>query len=220
MTEHSRLKNGFGGLNPGETPTAQSLWVAVGKTRGLIESLAPGVGFLVAYTLTEDVLISVSAPIALALVFIGARALQRSPVLPAVAGLVGIGASAGIALWSGRAEDNFLLGFLVNGLWVVGLLLSLVIRRPLVGFFAGFLAGDSLWRTKKGSLKVAYVATWLWLGVFAGRLAIQVPLYLAGSVGALATAKLMMGLPLYAAALWVTWLLYRAVYGPQQEDAR
>ncbi|MFM1953513.1 MAG: hypothetical protein RL187_722, partial [Actinomycetota bacterium] len=47
MAEHSRLKNGLGGLNPGETPTAQSLWVAVGKTRGLIESLAPGVGFLV-----------------------------------------------------------------------------------------------------------------------------------------------------------------------------
>jgi hypothetical protein len=57
------------------------------------------------------------------------------------------------------------------------------------------------------------VATLLWVGLFGLRLLVQVPLYLSASIGALAAAKLVMGLPLYAAWLWVTWLLYRAVYG-------
>jgi uncharacterized membrane protein len=44
------------------------------------------------------------------------------------------------------------------------------------------------------------------------RLGVQVPLYLAEQAGALAATKLVMGLPLYAAVLWVTWLMVRATY--------
>jgi hypothetical protein len=56
--------------------------------------------------------------------------------------------------------------------------------------------------------------------LFALRLVVQVPLYLSASISALAAAKLIMGLPLYAAWLWVTWLLYRAVYGSKASPAR
>lgn len=204
--------SGFAALTPGEAPTSEALWAAVGKTRGVIEALLPGLGFLVTYTVTENLVWSLSAPLVLALAFIAARFLQKSPVMPAVAGLVGITASAGVALISGRAEDNFVLGFVVNGLWVVGLLVSLVVRRPLVGVVAGLLAGDSTWRSDPASRRVATSATWLWVGVFSGRLAVQLPLYFAGEVSSLALAKLLMGVPLYAAALWFTWLLMRAVY--------
>jgi len=51
-------------------------------------------------------------------------------------------------------------------------------------------------------------------------LAIQVPIYLSASITALAATKLIMGLPLYAAWLWVTWLLYRAVYGSAAKQSR
>jgi hypothetical protein len=114
----------------------------------------PGIGFLVVYTLTQDLVWSVSAPLAVAVGFIFARLLQKSPLMPALAGLVGIAASAGVALWSGRPEDNFLLGFLVNGLWVVGLLVSLAVRRPLVGVFAAVLVGDE--QQKVGPLRPAH----------------------------------------------------------------
>ena len=56
------------------------------------------------------------------------------------------------------------------------------------------------------------VTTWLWVGLFSLRLGVQVPLYLAEQAAALAATKLLMGLPLYAAVLWVTWLMVRAVY--------
>jgi hypothetical protein len=210
----------FGTVRPGETPTPEALWTAVGKTRGVIEAILPGIGFLVVYTLTQNVAWAVSAPVALAIGFIGARLIQKSPAMPAVAGLGGVAASAGVALWSGRAEDNFLLGFGVNALWVVGLLVSLALRRPLVGLVAGTLTGDTHWREDRATRRVATSATWLWVGVFSARLAVQVPLYVAGNVGALAIAKLVMGVPLYAGALWFTWLLMRAVYRGREENPR
>jgi hypothetical protein len=202
----------FAAVKPGEEPQAAVLWAALGGARGLVESLLPGIGFLVVYTLTRDLLWSLSAPATLAIGFILVRIVTRSPVVTAVAGLIGILASAAVALLSGRAEDNFLLGFIVNGIWIVGILISLVIRKPLVGVMAGILVGDSDWRGDVATRRVATAATWLWLGVFSTRLAVQVPLYFAGSVQALAVAKLVLGIPLYAAALWLTWLLMRAVY--------
>lgn len=213
-------QGGFGALTPGETPTVQALWKAVGRTRGLVESVAPGLGFLITYTVTLDLVLSVSSPLALAVVFIVVRLLQRTPVMPAVAGLIGIGASAGVALWSGRAEDNFILGFVVNTVWLAVLLLSLLVRRPALGYLAGALAGDSEWRNQPGTKRIASVATWFWAMLFGLRLLVQVPLYLSASISALAAAKLVMGLPLYAAWLWVTWLLYRAVYGSREAASR
>lgn len=213
-------ESAFATVRPGEAPTGEALWAAVGRTRGVVEALVPGIGFLVVYTVTQNLVWAVSAPLLLALTFIVARVLQKSPVMPAFAGLVGIGASAGVALWSGRAEDNFLLGFVVNGLWVLGLVVSLALRRPLVGVVAGMLVGDESWRSDVATRRVATSATWLWVAVFSARLAVQLPLYFAGQVSALALAKLLMGVPLYAAALWFTWLLMRAVYRGRENKAQ
>jgi hypothetical protein len=205
-------KSGFAALKPGEEPTSQALWAALGKTRGVIEALLPGIGFLVVYTLTQNLVWSVSAPAALAAVFILARLVMKSPVMSAIAGMIGILASAGVALWSGRAEDNFVLGFVVNAIWIAALLISLAVRKPLIGVVSGLLTGDTQWQQDATTRRVATAATWLWVGMFSARLLVQVPLYLAGAVSTLAITKLMMGIPLYAAVLWLTWLLMRAVY--------
>ena len=53
---------------------------------------------------------------------------------------------------------------------------------------------------------------------FFARLAVQLPLYLAGDVTALGTLKLIMGLPLFAPLIAVTWLVVRALY-PRTPDA-
>jgi len=205
-------RSGFGRVAPGERPTAHALWAAVGGVRGLIESLLPGFLFLVVFTITAEVAPSVLIPLGVAVVFVLVRALTRSPVMPAVIGLVGIALSAGLALWSGRAEENFLLGFVINGVWLVALLVSLAVRRPLIGVITALLTGDQAWRSDAAKRTVLTVTTWLWVGLFSLRLGVQVPLYLAEQAAALAATKLLMGLPLYAAVLWVTWLMVRAVY--------
>lgn len=205
-------RSGFGRVEPGERPTAAALWGAVGGVRGLIESLLPGFLFLVVYTATAEVAPSVLIPLAVAVVFVVVRAVTRSPIAPALIGLVGIGLSAALALFTGRAEENFVLGFVINGVWLVALLVSLAVRRPLIGVITGLLTGDSAWRADAAKRSVLTLTTWLWVGLFSLRLGVQLPLYLAGDAAALAATKLVMGLPLYAAVLWVTWLMIRAVY--------
>ena len=49
----------------------------------------------------------------------------------------------------------------------------------------------------------------MWAGLFSLRLAVQLPLYLAGAVVALGVARIAMGVPLFAIGIWLTWLLMR-----------
>ena len=59
---------------------------------------------------------------------------------------------------------------------------------------------------------MATIATVLWALLPAIRLAVEVPLYLAEAADGLAIAKLVLGVPLYAILLWVTWLLIRTAW--------
>jgi hypothetical protein len=213
-------KSRLSGVKPGEAPSGAVLLGAVGGIRGLIEAILPGLGFLVLYTITKDLWLSVLAPLAIAVVFIVVRAIQRQPVMPAITGAIGIGLSAGLALWTGNISNNFLLGFVINGVAVLALIVSLLVRRPLVGVLIGLLTGDEHWRHDAAKLRIAYVTTVLWLLLSGLRLAVQVPLYLAELPDALAATKLLMGVPLYLGLLWVTWMLVRTAWqAPDDESA-
>lgn len=206
-------RSGLGRVAPGQAPTAGALLAAIGGVRGLVESILPGLLFLVVFTITQEVLPSVLAPLAIAVGFIAVRLATRQPVTSAIAGALGIGVSAALALWSGRAEDNFVPGFVVNVVMVLLMLGSLVARRPLIGVVTGLLTGDGDWRRDAAKQRVALIATVLWAVLPALRLAVQLPLYLASNAAALAATKLVMGVPLYAILLWVTWLLIRTAWG-------
>jgi hypothetical protein len=212
-------KSRLSGVKPGEAPSGAALLGAVGGIRGLIEAILPGLGFLVLYTITHDLLISVIGPVAIAVIFIVVRAIQRAPLMPAITGAVGIGLSAALAYFTGSVENNFLPGFVINGVAVLLLVVSLLVRRPLVGVIVGLLTGDEHWRHDAAKLRIAYVTTVLWLALSALRLAVQVPLYLAKLPDALAATKLLMGVPLYLGLLWVTWMLVRTAWQGVDEDA-
>lgn len=204
---------GIGQVAPGEIPTGRSLLGAVGGVRGIVEAILPGLGFLIVYALTKEVLPSVLAPLAVAAVFVVVRLVTRTPLTQAFAGVLGLAISAGLALLTGRAEDNFVPGFIINAVSILALLVSLAVRWPLIGLIVGVLTNDLTgWRESAGKRRVLAAATWLWVAVFSLRLAVQLPLYAAGATEPLAATKLLMGLPLYAAALWMTWLLVRWVY--------
>ncbi len=216
----SLQRSPFATVTPGQEPTARDVWAALGGRRGVIESVLPGIGFLVVYTATQSLLWSVSAPIALSLALIVARLIQRSPIQPAVVGLAGVVASAAVAVLSGRPENNFVLGLWVNAVYFAAVLISLLARRPLVGLVVGVLLGDKNWRDDRAKFVMASWATVIWAIMFGLRLLVQVPLYLAGeeAVGTLATAKLAMGIPLYGLTLWLTWLLVGSAYRGGREQ--
>ncbi|MHB1172971.1 MAG: DUF3159 domain-containing protein [Lacisediminihabitans sp.] len=210
-------KTGIGQVAPGEVPTAKSLLTAIGGIRGLVESILPGFGFLVVYSITKDLLLSVLIPVAASAVFVVLRLLSRTPVAQASAGVVGIAVSAVLAIVTGKPQDNFLPGIIINVVSLGVLLLSLLVRWPLIGIVIGFLTNEGTdWRRDKAKNRVLSFTTWLWAGLFALRLVVEYPLYAAGQTEWLAGTKLLLGVPLYAGLLWVTWLLVRAVYGRAQ----
>lgn len=206
-----QIRKGLGAVKPGENPTAQDLFAAVGGIRGVVESVVPGFVFLAVFTVTGELLPSVVAPVGVAVAALLVRLIQRLPVMPAVSGGIGIALSAGFALWTGRAEDNFVGGFIINAISLSVVLISLLVRRPIVGVLASLISPEIDWSIDNRAARAARVATILWGIFFATRLAVQVPLYLASATAALASTKLLMGLPLYAAMLWVTWLILRSV---------
>jgi len=212
-------KSSLGAVTPGETPSAAALLTAMGGVRGLVESILPGVGFLVVYTITGQLVPSVVAPVILAVIFVIVRVIQRTPFTSALAGVLGIALSAGLALFTGRAEDNFVFGFLLNGAFLVAMVVSIVVRRPLIGVIASLITSDGgQYRTDKAKYRVVMIATVLWIGLFAVRLGVELPLYFAENTSALAALKLILGVPLYAATLWVTWLLVRTAYARPKVD--
>jgi len=92
----------------------------------------------------------------------------------------------------------------------------MLVGWPLLGLAIGYLMGDGVaWRASRSKRRVMQILTACWLALFAGRLAV-LPLYFAGLTVALGFTKLLMGVPLYATLVLVSWLVTRAVYPPKQ----
>jgi len=204
---------GFGAAADGDPISGHVLLASMGGIRGLIEAVLPGLLFLIVYTLTRDLIPALVAPVVIGLVFVGFRLRAKQTLTQAITGLVGIGLSAVLALLTGRAEDFYLPGFWTNGVYGTVLLVSALIGWPLLGLAVGFLMGDGVaWRENRSKRRVLTILTLGWAGLFALRLAVQLPLYYSGNVEALGALKLLMGLPLYAPLLVVSWLMVRSIY--------
>lgn len=206
-------RSGLGRIARDETLTPADLVGALGGIRGLAEAILPGLVFLVVYTFTRELGWALAASLGLAVVFTLVRLFARSQPTQAIAGLIGVAASAALSLWTGRAEDNYVIGFYTNAAYAVAILISLLVRWPLVGLVVGFLMGDgTAWRGDRRKYRAMQFLTVVWLGMFVGRLLVQVPFYYAGNVEALGATRLLMGVPLYALLLVFSWLVVRAVY--------
>src|SRR5665647_3536711 len=91
---------------------------------------------------------------------------------------------------------------LTSAAWGVGSLLSVVVRWPIVGFIVA--AGDPLlaedptaWRRDGGLVRVCQKLTMVLVLLYAVRVAVMFPLYLAGQVTLLGVAKIALGWPAY-----------------------
>jgi hypothetical protein len=175
----------------------------------MAETSLPGVAFVIAYSASgSDTRLSAVVAVCVAGVFALARLVRRESPQHAISGIVGVGFAAFIATRSGKAENFYLPGLLANTAYASAFLISLAVRRPLVGLIVGQLEGSS-WREDPERLRAFTLATWLWAGLFLLRLVVQLPLYLAGAVVALGIARTAMGLPLFALGLWLSWLIVR-----------
>ena len=191
----------------------RSLLASMGGIQGILESVLPGFLFVTVFSFNRNAQLAVAVSAITGVLFIVARIVMKKPLAQAIGGLVGIGIAAFLALRDGgQGRDYFITGFITNLTYLIPLLISVLVRWPLIGLIAGFLLGEkTAWRKNKTEMRIFTAATLLWVGIFGARLLVQWPLYLADNLVALGAARLVMGLPLYAAGLWVTWLMLRSV---------
>lgn len=193
-----------------------SLADAMGGWRGFSEAAAPGVVFVVAYLVDGGFRVPVIASVATVLILVIVRLFQRTSIQQALSGVVGVALGAIWAWRSGEAGAYFVPGLWVNAAYAAGMLVSMAVRWPLVGVAVGlFKNWGTAWRDDPRSMRLMQWGTAILAAMFLLRLAVQVPLYMADAVAALGTAKLAMGVPLFALTLWGVWVLVRSA-GPDQ----
>lgn len=148
------------------------------------------------------------------------RLIRRERLMNVVAGFVGLGIAAFMANRTGKPEDVFSWGFLVNIGYGLAYLISIIVRWPLLGVLVGFATGQGTsWRDDPALLRAYTKASMLWVAMFVLRLGVQVPLYLAGEsqLGWLATARLAMGWPLFMLVAYLSWVIIRPAYRAHAE---
>ncbi|MEU4508878.1 DUF3159 domain-containing protein [Nonomuraea wenchangensis] len=198
-----------------EAAVRAQLAKAFGGVRGIIEAAVPTIAFTVCWLVTEELKTSLIVSVALAVLLLVARVVQRSTPQFVINSLIGIAIGAFFASRTGDAKDYFLPGILWNAGYMVGMLVSIVARWPVVGFLIGSVTGDpTAWHKDPGIVRLCTRLTWLLMLPCAVRVAVQGPVYLFGggdeAVAALGFAKIVMGWPLQVAALAaMLWVLGR-----------
>lgn len=196
---------------------------ALGGWRGSLETALPTIAFIGVWSWRQDLRAAVWTAVAVAVVLAVLRIVQRSSLQHVFGAVIATGLAAFFAMRSGKAEDAFLPGMLISGAYLVGTLVSILVKWPVVGFLVGAgnprVAEDPFgWRRDSGMVRVCSRLTWVLVALYIVRLSIQIPLYLAGEVAALGVAKIVLGWPLWLGGVAVMgWLLVRG-NTPQQLD--
>ncbi len=208
------------GIDPdSDEPLGRVIWQVIGGWRGVAESTVPLLTFIVAYTVTRDLLLSLALSVGAAALFTVIRLVMKSPPVAALGGLIAAVAAASIPFFTGRAEDQFMIGFITNVAYGSAFLVSALVRWPLIGLITGFLTEERLaWRQEPRKRRVFFWLSIGWAGLFFARLAAQLPFYFAGDVTTLGPVKLVMGIPLFAAMLALTWIVVRRLYPRVSEE--
>lgn len=198
-----------------------SIVEATGGWVGIAESTLPFVAFTIVWTATgRDVVAGGAVALAISAALAAVRLYRRETLQFAFSGLIGVAFGAFVAARSGKAEDFFLPGILINAASGLAYLISIAVRRPLLGLIVSALTGEGRRWYEDPERRRAYSrASWIWVGLFGFRLSIQLPLYLSGEVGPLAVARVITGLPLFALGLWLSYLLLRPVIGEDVKGA-
>lgn len=192
--------------NPENMGEKELLNKAIGGWRGLIDSALPSMLFIVIFVFQKNLNNALIASLILGGVLLVVRLLERKSLTQVFSGFLGLSISVFLTWRTKDASNFFLTGIVTNGVYGFFLLISVLIRKPLIGYLVGSLVGDTSGWLKHPLLVRAYTTvTWLWVGVFGLRLLVQIPLYLNDSIALLGSVKIFMGWPLYLFAVWLTY---------------
>ena len=189
--------------------SAQAVLDQMGGISGLIYSSLPVLVFVPVSSLA-GLMAAIYAALGVATLILVWRLIRRDSLQPAISGFFAVGVSALIAYMVGESKGYFLLGIWSSLLYAGVFGLSVLIRRPLVGYVWGWVNGrDRAWRDVRRAVRAFDVATLTWVLVFGARFVVQNHLYDADQTGLLGVARIAMGWPLTAIAALVTYFAIR-----------
>jgi hypothetical protein len=201
---------------------APTLLEQMGGVAGVITSAVPVVVFVLVQAVFKNLVASIVAAVGVAVAVAVWRLVRGEKVQPALSGLFGVAVCAFIAWRTGEAKGFFLLGIWTSLVYGGVFLVSVVVRRPLVGVLWHLVNGDGQgWRSSPALLRAYDLATLAWVVVFGARFVVQRWLYDSAYAETwLGWVRLAMGVPLALLAAAVTvWAIRRATEAAKAERA-
>lgn len=194
---------------------------ALGGKRGLLDSGLPALIFLIVFTVTHKLNGSLIAALIVSAILTIIRLIRKDTLQHALTGLFGVAISAFFARSTGRAQDFYLPGLIINLVYGTVYAVANIIGWPVLGLVLGPILGEGAQWRNDPIRKAAYRrAGWIWVALFSSRIAVQYPLYRAGAVTELGIARVIMGWPLFILTGWLTYLILRTVPRTQGIDEK
>jgi hypothetical protein len=140
------------------------------------------------------------------------RLARKQPVRHAVNGIFGIAVGAFLAYRTGEAKNFYLPGILLTLGQVAVFVISVVIRRPVIGYVWGVLAnkGKHDWFADKRLFFTFQWLTLVWAGSLFVRAGVQGWLYLQDQATAIGIVRILVSWPIYAATFaFSVWAIRR-----------
>jgi hypothetical protein len=155
-------------------PFSEQLAAHLGGVRGVIESGIPVLIFVIAkliWPLVPALIVAVGSAVGIAVW----RLARRQPVRHAVNGLVGIMFGAVLAWKTGTAKAFYLPGILISLATGLAMVVSVLVRRPLVGWVWSVLVakGSMEWRSDPRLVRLFGRLTVLWAVTYLVKVGIQ-----------------------------------------------
>lgn len=192
----------------------ESLVALLGGRTASIDATLPVVAFVVGWlvggrSVWGGAIVAIVVGVAVAIFRIARGKRPRAVLI----GLLGVSVAALIALYTGRAEDFFLLQLASNAASALVWIISIVLRWPLLGVVIGFVLGQKTrWRKDRALVRAYSLASWIWVLQYALRVVVFGIFYYAHAVIALGVARVAMSWPLVVLCLLVSgWVLARSL---------
>jgi hypothetical protein len=196
--------------------SSERLRQAMFTTQGIVDSLVGPLLFLVLYR-TAGFQAAVLGAGAAALGLLGLRKLRGQDATTAWYGVAGVAIGAAFAKATGSSDGYFIPKVASNLFYGAAFLVSVVIGRPLIGVAWAFFHRQPLsWGYRPEVKRVFSALTLMWAGAHFLRAAVYGVLIADDQdrTGSLAAATVVLGIPLTAVLVAVTWVVIRRSLGP------
>jgi hypothetical protein len=198
-----------------EQPTREretkSLRELLGGRRGALDATLPPAAFVAGWLVSgQSIGWGAAAALAVGAFVAVVRLIRHHGVTAVVASLAAVLAGSLVALYTGRAQDFFLIQLLSNVASALAWAVSILIRWPLLGVVVGTLLGQKArWRRDPDLLRAYSRASWVWVfGQYTLRVVVFGFLWWTGWVVTLGVARIALSWPLVAAVLAVSAVVF------------